>query len=191
MGFRFGGFWRWGSEFELLSIGARAFCRHPRISSNYRLLWFGIQSPVFDIEVSNPRSSRCGFVLTPSPLRTIVVDEDAPQPHSKSLYFLPRLLTSSRPELTKLRIAPPFLSFAKKELEDEITNENDDELAKRLNKQRWQAATVAHGRRRALSVRNFALAKLQRRRQEMTQTTPDQPIDDEAVYYKVAGECPK
>ncbi|KAK9141098.1 hypothetical protein Scep_010779 [Stephania cephalantha] len=25
----------------------------------------------------------------------------------------------------------------------------------------------------------------------LTQTTPDQPVDDEAVYYKVAGECPK
>ncbi|KAK9095116.1 hypothetical protein Scep_026585 [Stephania cephalantha] len=34
-------------------------------------------------------------------------------------------------------------------------------------------------------------AKLQRRRQELTQTTPDQQVDDEAVYYKVAGECPK
>ncbi|KAK9148040.1 hypothetical protein Scep_006797 [Stephania cephalantha] len=34
-------------------------------------------------------------------------------------------------------------------------------------------------------------AKLQRRRQELTQTTLDQPVDDEAVYYKVAGECPK
>ncbi|KAK9148021.1 hypothetical protein Scep_006778 [Stephania cephalantha] len=34
-------------------------------------------------------------------------------------------------------------------------------------------------------------AKLQRRRQELTQTTSDQPVDDEAVYYKVAGECPK
>ncbi|KAK9147943.1 hypothetical protein Scep_006700 [Stephania cephalantha] len=34
-------------------------------------------------------------------------------------------------------------------------------------------------------------AKLQRRRQELTQTTPDQPVDDEAVYYKVAGDRPK
>ncbi|KAK9100746.1 hypothetical protein Scep_024176 [Stephania cephalantha] len=33
-------------------------------------------------------------------------------------------------------------------------------------------------------------AKLQMRRQELTQTTSDQPMDDEAVYYKVAGECP-
>ncbi|KAK9168779.1 hypothetical protein Syun_000919 [Stephania yunnanensis] len=33
--------------------------------------------------------------------------------------------------------------------------------------------------------------KLQKRRQELTQTTPDQPIDDEAVYYKVVGDCPK
>ncbi|KAK9157547.1 hypothetical protein Scep_004121 [Stephania cephalantha] len=34
-------------------------------------------------------------------------------------------------------------------------------------------------------------AKLQRRRQELTQTTPNQPVDDEAVYYKVAGVVPK
>ncbi|KAK9163511.1 hypothetical protein Syun_004413 [Stephania yunnanensis] len=34
-------------------------------------------------------------------------------------------------------------------------------------------------------------AKLQKRRQELTQTTPDRPVDDEAVYYKVAGVCPK
>ncbi|KAK9169341.1 hypothetical protein Syun_001481 [Stephania yunnanensis] len=34
-------------------------------------------------------------------------------------------------------------------------------------------------------------AKLQRRRQELTQATPDQSVDDEAVYYNVAGECPK
>ncbi|KAK9140488.1 hypothetical protein Scep_010169 [Stephania cephalantha] len=31
-------------------------------------------------------------------------------------------------------------------------------------------------------------AKLQMRRQELTQATPDQPVDDEAVYYNVAGE---
>ncbi|KAK9169407.1 hypothetical protein Syun_001547 [Stephania yunnanensis] len=38
----------------------------------------------------------------------------------------------------------------------------------------------------------FQVAKLQRRRQELTQTTPDQPVDDEAVYYKVAGDhCPQ
>ncbi|KAK9125816.1 hypothetical protein Scep_014662 [Stephania cephalantha] len=33
--------------------------------------------------------------------------------------------------------------------------------------------------------------KLQRRRLELTQATPDQPVDDEAVYLNVAGECPK
>ncbi|KAK9125527.1 hypothetical protein Scep_014373 [Stephania cephalantha] len=34
-------------------------------------------------------------------------------------------------------------------------------------------------------------AKLQRRRRELTQATPNQPVDDEVVYYNVAGECPK
>ncbi|KAK9118817.1 hypothetical protein Scep_016910 [Stephania cephalantha] len=33
--------------------------------------------------------------------------------------------------------------------------------------------------------------RLQRRRQELTQATPDQSVDDEAVYLNVAGECPK
>ncbi|KAK9125240.1 hypothetical protein Scep_014086 [Stephania cephalantha] len=35
------------------------------------------------------------------------------------------------------------------------------------------------------------VAKLQMRHQELTQATLDQSVDDEAVYYKVAGECPK
>ncbi|KAK9114020.1 hypothetical protein Syun_020817 [Stephania yunnanensis] len=34
-------------------------------------------------------------------------------------------------------------------------------------------------------------AKLQRRRLELTQATPGQPVDDEAVCFNVAGECPK
>ncbi|KAK9104890.1 hypothetical protein Scep_021734 [Stephania cephalantha] len=34
-------------------------------------------------------------------------------------------------------------------------------------------------------------AKLQRRRLELTQATPDHPVDDEALYLNVAGECPK
>ncbi|KAK9098522.1 hypothetical protein Syun_025567 [Stephania yunnanensis] len=34
-------------------------------------------------------------------------------------------------------------------------------------------------------------AKLQRRRLEPTQATLDQPVDDEAMYFNVAGECPK
>ncbi|KAK9121096.1 hypothetical protein Syun_018713 [Stephania yunnanensis] len=33
--------------------------------------------------------------------------------------------------------------------------------------------------------------RLQRRRLELTQATPDQPVDDEAVYLNVVGECPK
>ncbi|KAK9098065.1 hypothetical protein Syun_025110 [Stephania yunnanensis] len=44
---------------------------------------------------------------------------------------------------------------------------------------------------RHVDVPGIENAKLQRRRQELTKTTPDQPVDDEAVYYKVAGDCPK
>ncbi|KAK9121091.1 hypothetical protein Syun_018708 [Stephania yunnanensis] len=40
------------------------------------------------------------------------------------------------------------------------------------------------------SVRSIQ-AKHRRRHQELTQTIPDQLLDDQAVYYKVAGDCPK
>ncbi|KAK9121030.1 hypothetical protein Syun_018647 [Stephania yunnanensis] len=36
-----------------------------------------------------------------------------------------------------------------------------------------------------------SMNNLQRRRLELTQATPDQSVDDEAVYFNVAGECPK
>ncbi|KAK9082102.1 hypothetical protein Syun_031583 [Stephania yunnanensis] len=64
-------------------------------------------------------------------------------------------------------------------------NETQDELS----------SNEASFRRERLYVNKLNLilvqAKLQRRRQEMTQTTPDQPMDDEAVYCKVAGDYPK
>ncbi|KAK9081593.1 hypothetical protein Syun_031681 [Stephania yunnanensis] len=37
----------------------------------------------------------------------------------------------------------------------------------------------------------YELRAFEAKLQKLTQTTPDQPVDDEAVYYKVAGECPK
>ncbi|KAK9121311.1 hypothetical protein Syun_018928 [Stephania yunnanensis] len=44
----------------------------------------------------------------------------------------------------------------------------------------WRAtAAVAAAR---FQWRPYLQAKLQRRRQELTQTTPDQTVDDEAVY---------
>ncbi|KAK9121087.1 hypothetical protein Syun_018704 [Stephania yunnanensis] len=43
----------------------------------------------------------------------------------------------------------------------------------------------------SLEADSCIMVKHQRRRKELTQTTPDQPLDDEAVYYKVAGDCPK
>ncbi|KAK9104941.1 hypothetical protein Scep_021785 [Stephania cephalantha] len=49
------------------------------------------------------------------------------------------------------------------------------------------------GRRHCRCIPLFIdrLDRLQRRRQELTQATPDQSVDDEAVYLNVAGECPK
>ncbi|KAK9128635.1 hypothetical protein Syun_017432 [Stephania yunnanensis] len=41
------------------------------------------------------------------------------------------------------------------------------------------------------SVMQEAKLFVHRRRLELTQATPDQPVDDEAVYLNVAGECPK
>ncbi|KAK9107205.1 hypothetical protein Syun_023216 [Stephania yunnanensis] len=33
--------------------------------------------------------------------------------------------------------------------------------------------------------------RFKRRRKELTQAMPDQPLDDEEMYYNVAGECPR
>ncbi|KAK9139015.1 hypothetical protein Scep_008696 [Stephania cephalantha] len=43
----------------------------------------------------------------------------------------------------------------------------------------------------AVSLEPLPQAKLQRRRQELTQATLDQSVDYDAVYYNVAGECPR
>ncbi|KAK9092417.1 hypothetical protein Syun_027328 [Stephania yunnanensis] len=63
-------------------------------------------------------------------------------------------------------------------------------------KVKWEFLTFPDGGTRlilgALNYIDFIQkAKLQMRRSEQTQTTLDQPVDDEAVYYKVAGDCPK
>ncbi|KAK9086988.1 hypothetical protein Syun_029382 [Stephania yunnanensis] len=41
------------------------------------------------------------------------------------------------------------------------------------------------------AVLSVSQAKLRRRRLKLTQGTPDQPVDDEAVYLNVVGKCPK
>ncbi|KAK9166526.1 hypothetical protein Scep_001717 [Stephania cephalantha] len=52
--------------------------------------------------------------------------------------------------------------------------------------------TVSHDRETFIDNRSEQFyAQLQSRRQEMTQTTLDQSVDDEAVYYDVANDCPK
>ncbi|KAK9121089.1 hypothetical protein Syun_018706 [Stephania yunnanensis] len=43
----------------------------------------------------------------------------------------------------------------------------------------------------SLEADSCIMAKHQRRHQELTQTISDQLLDDQAVYYKVAGDCPK
>ncbi|KAK9111295.1 hypothetical protein Scep_018814 [Stephania cephalantha] len=43
----------------------------------------------------------------------------------------------------------------------------------------------------AMEISERFYAKLQRKCLELTQATPDQSVDDEAVYFNVAGECPK
>ncbi|KAK9169948.1 hypothetical protein Syun_002088 [Stephania yunnanensis] len=52
--------------------------------------------------------------------------------------------------------------------------------------------TVNHDRMTFIDTRSEQLCdRLQSRRQELTQATPDQSVDDEAVYLNVAGECSK
>ncbi|KAK9160824.1 hypothetical protein Syun_007165 [Stephania yunnanensis] len=52
--------------------------------------------------------------------------------------------------------------------------------------------TVNHDRMTFIDTRSERFYdRLQKRRQELTQATQDQSMDDEAVYLNVAGECPK
>ncbi|KAK9091504.1 hypothetical protein Sjap_024681 [Stephania japonica] len=48
--------------------------------------------------------------------------------------------------------------------------------------------TVNHDRMTFIDTRS---ERLRRRCRELTRATPDQSVDDEAVYLNVAGECPK
>ncbi|KAK9101435.1 hypothetical protein Scep_024865 [Stephania cephalantha] len=63
--------------------------------------------------------------------------------------------------------------------------------------QALQSTTVAYGLFRtyedilALDKDEYDEAKLVRRREEHTQATPDQPIDEEQLYYDAAEVCPK
>ncbi|KAK9150966.1 hypothetical protein Syun_009275 [Stephania yunnanensis] len=52
--------------------------------------------------------------------------------------------------------------------------------------------TIKHGGVTFIDTRSeLFYTKLQRRRQEQTQATSDQPVDDEATYYNAEGECPR
>ncbi|KAK9098503.1 hypothetical protein Syun_025548 [Stephania yunnanensis] len=51
--------------------------------------------------------------------------------------------------------------------------------------------TVSYQSQRINPTEKDDYAKLQQRRQELTKAMPNQPVDEEAVYYNVAGECPK
>ncbi|KAK9142993.1 hypothetical protein Syun_012393 [Stephania yunnanensis] len=72
------------------------------------------------------------------------------------------------------------------------TNErltNTSETPPTVNEVYLHLHTVNHDGVTFIDTRSAA--KLQRRRLEFTQATPDQPVDDEAVYFNVAGECSK
>ncbi|KAK9166408.1 hypothetical protein Scep_001599 [Stephania cephalantha] len=69
---------------------------------------------------------------------------------------------------------------------------NTSERPPTLNELYLHLHTVNHDGVTFIDTRSERFyAKLQRRRQELTQATPDQPVDDEAMYYNVAGKCPR
>ncbi|KAK9160422.1 hypothetical protein Syun_006763 [Stephania yunnanensis] len=69
---------------------------------------------------------------------------------------------------------------------------NTSEMPPTVNELYLHVHTVNHNRVTFIDTRSERFyAKLQRRRQELIQATPDQPVDDEVVYYNMAGKCPK
>ncbi|KAK9157082.1 hypothetical protein Scep_003656 [Stephania cephalantha] len=69
---------------------------------------------------------------------------------------------------------------------------NTSETPPTVNEMYLHLHTVNHDGVTFIDTRSEQFyAKLQRRRLELTQATLDQPVDDEAVYFNVAGECHK
>ncbi|KAK9089203.1 hypothetical protein Scep_028285 [Stephania cephalantha] len=69
---------------------------------------------------------------------------------------------------------------------------NTSETPSTMNEMYLHLHTVNHDGVTFIDTRSERFyAKLQRRRLELTQATPDQQVDDEAVYLNVASECPK
>ncbi|KAK9127872.1 hypothetical protein Syun_016669 [Stephania yunnanensis] len=75
---------------------------------------------------------------------------------------------------------------------DPLSTTNTSEMPPTVNEVYLHLHTVNHDGVTFIDTRSERFyAKLQRRHLELTQATPDQPVDDEAVYFNVAGECPK
>ncbi|KAK9142507.1 hypothetical protein Syun_011907 [Stephania yunnanensis] len=162
LGFGFGGFWRWCSEFELLSAGAHAFYCHQLISPRRRLLCLSLSVPPRR-RLLCPFSSSALSVAVVSSLDYSHCFRDAADQTAIDNYMVQQLDGTLGANV----ILAVSLAFCK------------------------AGASMKKVPLYKFLLRTSIEAKLQRRRQELTQTTPDQPVDDEAVYYKVAGECHK
>ncbi|KAK9096547.1 hypothetical protein Sjap_022044 [Stephania japonica] len=52
--------------------------------------------------------------------------------------------------------------------------------------------TENHDEKTLIDGRSARLhAEIERRREELTQVTPDQPVDEMQLYYDALGDCPK
>ncbi|KAK9169943.1 hypothetical protein Syun_002083 [Stephania yunnanensis] len=91
------------------------------------------------------------------------------------------------------KIMTPYLELEILQFLEETESTDTFERPPTVNELYLHLHTVNHDRVTFIDTRSERFyAKLQmRRRQELTQTTPDQPLDNDAVYYNVAGECPK
>ncbi|KAK9137631.1 hypothetical protein Sjap_008225 [Stephania japonica] len=82
-------------------------------------------------------------------------------------------------------VVPCHLRLPKKDCDSSETPPSVNDLYLHLH-------TVNHDRTTFIDTRSERFYdRLQSRRQELTQATPEQSVDDEAVYLNVAGECSK
>ncbi|KAK9094417.1 hypothetical protein Scep_025886 [Stephania cephalantha] len=85
-----------------------------------------------------------------------------------------------------------LIALERFELTSNLKETNTSETPPTVNEVYLHLHTVNHDGVTFIDTRSERFyAKLQRRRQKLTQATIDQPVDDEAVYFNVAGECPK
>ncbi|KAK9132327.1 hypothetical protein Scep_011855 [Stephania cephalantha] len=84
-----------------------------------------------------------------------------------------------------------LIALERFELTSNLKETNTSETPPTVNEVYLHLHTVNHDGVTFIDTRSERFYVTPEETSELTQATPDQPLDDEAVYFNVAGKCPK